>query len=62
MKLIINLKSNCDFWQLSQANLEYLKKKLDFLEIIQMTDNEEENIELIESADFYFGWDFKKSG
>lgn len=54
MKLIINLKSNCDFWQLSQANLEYLKKKLDFLEIIQMTDNEEENIELIESADFYF--------
>lgn len=60
MKLIINLKSNCDFWQLSQANLEYLKKKLDFLEIIQMTDNEEENIELIESADFYFGWDFKK--
>lgn len=60
MNLIVNLKSNCDFWQINENNLHYLKKELDFLNIVQLTEDKEENYKLIEKADFFFGWEFKK--
>lgn len=60
MNLLINLKSNCEFWQLNKEHIEFLKSNLEGFELIFFDDDNDENIKKIKDADFYFGWEFKE--
>ena len=56
MKLLLNLTSKCDFWQLSDTDLSYLKEQLPMFDIVNM-----QNPADLEDADFYFGWTFDEA-
>lgn len=57
MKLVINLKSHCSFWQPDEAGISYLRGRLAPIEVVQIDDNDTEELR---NADFYCGWNFKK--
>lgn len=57
MKLVLNLKSNCSFWQPDEVGISYLRKRLAPIEIVQMN---EQNTEVLCDADFYCGWNFSE--
>ena len=60
MNLLINLTSNCEFWQLNEAHKNMIKKSLNNINVMYFSDDELQNIEMIKKMDFYYGWDFNK--
>ena len=56
MKLLLNLTSTCDFWQIDEESLTYLKKQLPSFDISFMTSPSD-----LEDTDFYFGWNFDEN-
>ena len=57
MKLVLNLKSNCSFWQPDETDIACLKKRLAPIEVVQM---DEKDLDVLCDADFYCGWNFSQ--
>lgn len=60
MNLLINLKSNCEFWQLTEKHKKKIEELLNNINIMYFSDDESLNIEMIKKMDFYYGWEFNK--
>lgn len=60
MNILINLKSNCEFWQMKEYHKKILEQSLEKFNIMYFTADESENLEKLRQADFYYGWEFKK--
>lgn len=56
MKLVMNLKSNCSFWQPDAECIADLTSRLSPMDIVQM--NSDNDYEELKDADFYCGWNF----
>lgn len=60
MNLVVNLKSNCEFWQLKEHHKKFLENSLKNFDVMYFTEDEDLNLEKLKKADFYYGWEFKE--
>lgn len=59
-KLLINLNSDCDFWNLNNEHLDNIKKHFPDL-VVKRLKSESRVADELKNANFYLGWNFDKN-